>query len=749
MFSIGPNLSDQYFGLADEVNALAAYSAIAPNIQSTNALATWKTDQVGPLSEHNLLKNNVVLLDDAGNMEGLSSSKYVPKATQTDQNMLYINSSNNHLWRGGLDLETVSGGDVIAPPIQTSTALPTWGAPNTLTNSTVLLDASANITGVGTLKLLDKTAITDPNTLWINQLDGHLYRGPTDLESYPGDVTTTIPIGTAVDGNIIASSGSTGAYIKEAPISTNNGDLALLTPGSKLKMYDNNSSTVLPILYTDGLSTVTGFGNCFNSPVSPNEAVIFGSQNDLSGKLETSVCIGNSNFGSLTGPSFDNVVAGEYCCTSLLSGGANIAAGYGVLPLLTSGSSNISIGSGSGPTLVNGSSNIYIGDQTGLATESDTTRIGNNSTSRTYIKGVHSQTVNNKAKLTGITSSGVLEDSNIFFDSSTDNLHITSSNVPAQNVGVTANVLAGTSVLSVASTANNNIMCGRNLCTTTTTGCNNNVMLGSGSCVGPTASFQNNVCVGTTCMVLNGAINLSSNVILGNSCLQNANGASGNIIIGNGSGNGITANINNIIISGTGTAGRDNSIEIGTSGTHTSCYLQGITPNPLSNKKIVVTDTTTGQLGYEDPMHMAVAETYYESYVSPYVLPLIVNVPSELAFTQTLVTNMPMDFDATVNGRLKWTNATTSMFHCAFSMSATLAAGSNQDCAFYVALNGVKVPGSEIRRRLQSTTVNEMIVFHKVVTVAQNQYISLFATNLTGSNGISFNNVNMVMMGVH
>ena len=821
MFSIGPNLSEQYFGLADEVNALAKYSAVAPNIQSTNALATWATDQVGPTSDHNLLKNNVVLLDDQGNMEGLSSSKYIPKPAQSDPDTVYINQANGHLYRGTSDLEALGSGNVIAPLVQTTTALPTWSAsantltnstvlldntgnitqasslkmipktsvsdpdtvyinssnnhlyrgttdleltgtgdvlappvtsstaistwsstPKTLNNSTVLLDASANITGVGTLKMLNKTGITDPNTLWINQLDGHLYRGATDVEADAGDVMTTIPLGTANDGYIIASSGTTGAYIKEAAINTTGGDLAILTPAKKIKMYDSNTSTVLPVLYSDGLSTNVGFSNGSN----PNENTNVGQSNDTNNLLQGSVCIGNGNCTSLSVPSGDNVSCGHYNLGSLTSGNQNTCIGIGCYPNLTVGDQNIAVGTNAGQSLVTGTGVIYIGDSTGLASESFTTRIGYDATARTYIKGVYNQTVNNKAKITGITSSGVLEDANLFFDSSANSLCLTSSNVPAQNVGVLSNTIYGSSVLSVATTGTNNALYGRSLCTTCTTSCSNNTIYGNGSVVGPTSGIQNNTIVGSSCVLLNGATNISNTVVIGNGSAQNINGAVGCIIIGNASGNGMTSNANNIIIGGPGTAGRNNSIEIGISGTHSSLYLQGATASTLSNKKTMVMNSTTGQVGYEAPLCMCGMELSFENFASPYTRTLSIGTPTELQFTGTNLSNDPTNFDVTTPYRIKWLGATTTYFHCAFSMSGLLASGTNTDVEFTVCVNGVKVTNSAIRRRFASTTEWQMVTFHKVVQLAQNQYMSIFANNLSGSNSVNFGNINMVAL---
>ncbi len=743
MFSVGSNLTSSYFGLQDEVNALAQTAAIAPFIQTANALATWKTSEVGPLSEKNLLKNNTVYLDDQGNMTDLSSLKLIPKDPLVDGETIYLNNLTGHLMRGSVDLEAVSGGNVIAPLSQTTTAIPTWGAANTLTNSTVLLDNSANITGVGTLELINKTGITDPNTLWINALDGHLYRGTEDVEAVAGDVTTTMPLGTANDGYVIVSSGTTGAYIKEAAIDTTGGDLAILTPAKKLKMYDNNSLSVLPILYTDGTSTVAGFGNCFNSPVSPNEAVIFGRDNDVSGKIETSVCIGNNNFGSLTSASGDNTVIGHYCLSSLVTGQTNIAIGYSVLPLLSSGEGNIFIGPAAGQQLTQGVNNIMIGEQTGLSIESYTTRIGYDNTTRVVVKGVHSQTPNNKAKIAGITSSGVLEDSGIFFDTSPGNLSLTQTNVIAQAVGVANTVNFGLNQLLVSTDASANTLFGNGQLTHTTTGCNSNNVFGTNSLIGCTSGVSNNVVYGSNCVIQFGASNISNNVILGNSSCQSLNGGVGNIVVGNSVGNAMTDNTNNILIGSQGVASEDNVVRVGTSGVHSTCFLQGVTATALSNRQTMGINTATGQLGYFPNQCTCVAELAFANYVTPYQRTTVALTPQELAFTGTSTTNDAGDFSFATPGRIVWLGANGMMFKGTFSMSCTLATGTNVNVDFFIAINGTPVPNSAFRRRLNSTVEWNVLSFSKMFTLNTGQYVSIFVTNVSGNETLNFGNINL------
>ena len=728
-----------YFN-GSEVASGSSGDVLAPISTTPTALPTW---DVAPKT----LTDSSVLLDPLGNMTGLSSSSYVPKATQTDPNQVYINDSNNHLWRGGIDLELTGTGDVIAPVSQTSTAIPTWSASaNTLTNSTVLLDTSANISQIGTLKMLDKNGITDPNTLWINQLDGHLYRGSEDTEPDPNTVITTITPGSATDGRVLVSSGTTGAYLKEANIDASGGDLAIRGDGKVLKMYDNSSGNIYPVLVINGNSLSVGVGNSQNATLNPNEAVLIGRDNDVGGKLEASVCVGTFNFGGLTGPSLDNVVVGDYNLTSQLTGGSNTIVGNSCLSQLANGSSNFAFGTGSGNDLITGSGNLYLGDMAGLSVESDTTRIGNTTTSRTYIKGVHNQTVNNKAKVVGVTSSGVLEDAGIFFDSTTSNLCLTSLNLPAQNVGVNGNVALGLNLLTVATTGTSNVLVGNGILTSATTNANQNVVVGVNSLIGATSNIGNNVVIGQSSCTQIGATNLGNNVVLGNGSAQTFNGASSNIVIGTGIGNSMTSNSNNIVIGSQGVAAENNSIRVGTLGSHTSCFVQGLTSGVLSNRKTVGSNIATGQLGYFDNMCVCLAELAFENFTVPYARTLASGVAAELAFTGTSFTNDAGDFNFATAGRIQWLNSLTMAFNVTCSLTCVLNSGVNRDIEVYFAINGTKVPNSAQRFRLLNATDYRMLSFSKTMTLTTNQYVSVFMTNLTGNETVNIGSICLIAM---
>lgn len=124
------------------------------------------------------------------------------------------------------------------------------------------------------------------------------------------------------------------------------------------------------------------------------------------------------------------------------------------------------------------------------------------------------------------------------------------------------------------------------------------------TCVGYQVSYQPTT-IGTLNVIM-GANSLFSNTIYGDSNVViganagESNGTVGdsNIIIGAGSGTQLSAsNSNNIEIGTVGNVADSGAIRVGTSGTHTSCYVQGIASVAVSNTEMVTIDTTTGQLG--------------------------------------------------------------------------------------------------------------------------------------------------------
>ncbi len=90
----------------------------------------------------------------------------------------------------------------------------------------------------------------------------------------------------------------------------------------------------------------------------------------------------------------------------------------------------------------------------------------------------------------------------------------------------------------------------------------------------------------------------TNNTALGYNALNGCTTGSNNIAIGSGAGTLLTTGSGNIYISNSGgTASESNSIRIGTSGTQSTCFIQGIRGVSLALSGLAVVIDTNGQLG--------------------------------------------------------------------------------------------------------------------------------------------------------
>lgn len=111
-----------YFGnnevIESQIAQLQLTSAIAPNVQTQDHIATWATSATGPSSDHNLLVNNPVILDTSGNLKSVHSESFTAVASDPNTGSLWLNTSNNHLYHGAVDLEA-TGGNVVSIAVST------------------------------------------------------------------------------------------------------------------------------------------------------------------------------------------------------------------------------------------------------------------------------------------------------------------------------------------------------------------------------------------------------------------------------------------------------------------------------------------------------------------------------------------------------------------------------------------------------------------------------------------------------
>lgn len=137
-----------------------------------------------------------------------------------------------------------------------------------------------------------------------------------------------------------------------------------------------------------------------------------------------------------------------------------------------------------------------------------------------------------------------------------------------------------------------NVFLGSGAGTTTVSGANNS---GQGRLVlASVAAGDSNCGLGSTC--LTNVTSGSRNVAMGVVSLQNLVSGNNNTAVGYASGQNCTTNdSNNIYLSNAGTAGDNAKIAIGTNGTHTTCFIQGISGVTVTGTAVLC--STAGQLG--------------------------------------------------------------------------------------------------------------------------------------------------------
>lgn len=169
------------------------------------------------------------------------------------------------------------------------------------------------------------------------------------------------------------------------------------------------------------------------------------------------------------------------------------------------------------------------------------------------------------------------------------------------------NTAIGYQALNINTIGHNNIAIGFGTLAFNVSGSNNSAIgtqsLQNNTATGNTgvgflALFSNtsgasNTAIGTSALTSN--VGGADNTACGVSALASCSSGSTNIGLGYSAGSNITTTSNNIEIGNTGITGDSGVIRIGTSGTHTTCYVQGIDGVTVTGSAVLC--SSTGQLG--------------------------------------------------------------------------------------------------------------------------------------------------------
>lgn len=178
------------------------------------------------------------------------------------------------------------------------------------------------------------------------------------------------------------------------------------------------------------------------------------------------------------------------------------------------------------------------------------------------------------------------------------------------------------------------------------------------------------------------------------------------------------------------------TIRLGTQGTQTACLVAGIYDSSLSIQvSNPVRVDSFGKL-FSTPINERglMGQIAYENAATTGI-PMTINVPSEIN-PGTTITNI-YGFASPANGRIKYTLTSTRTCKVSFWLSLKLNSGANQTVLIQMAKNGVAIPSAGLKILIANATDYQTITFNSIVSLATDDYISVFATNQTASNNIA------------
>lgn len=208
--------------IEDEINQLRLTSAVAGFIQEENHAIVFATSDVGPGSDHNLILNTPVIIDrDTGDISNVKSLSFQGgQVSPPVPGSMWLNSSNNHIYHGGVDLEA-TGGDVTGPMSSIIGEISIFGdiSGDFIDGSGVIIN-NKNMGNLNSLSFDSNVSEPVPDSLWLNSGNNHLYHGTTDLEGFGnGDVIGPM---TSADNELTRFSGLTGKIIKGSSVLLDN-----------------------------------------------------------------------------------------------------------------------------------------------------------------------------------------------------------------------------------------------------------------------------------------------------------------------------------------------------------------------------------------------------------------------------------------------------------------------------------------------------------------------------------------------
>lgn len=386
--------------------------------------------------------------------------------------------------------------------------------------------------------------------------EGFVSANPSSLCHDPvsGDIYAKITgSGNTGWSNINSSSGDV-----VGPASSADNDIAVFDGLTGKIIKDTGISSIAPT-FTGDVSTLSKFGAPFDT--GAGEGYYFSDGTPALreiGIARANYFFGNSGNSSMSG--IANTGGGQAALVSLTSGIQNTGMGNGALAILSSGGGNSAYGYFSLFNQVTGSLNSGLG-------------------------WASLQGTGNFSYCTAVGAQALLSNAG-------DNNTAVGRQALTSNTTGTENTSVGVSSLSGVTTGVRNIGLGSGAGAGITTG-TNNIAIGYLACR-DTGSSSHNIGIGFVTLA---NCTGSNNVAIGYQSLANIVAGTGNIAAGYNAGSSLTTtDSNNILIGNSGSSGDNSKILIGQNGTHTTCFIQGISGVTVPASTAVLIDAN-GQMG--------------------------------------------------------------------------------------------------------------------------------------------------------
>lgn len=177
----------------------------------------------------------------------------------------------------------------------------------------------------------------------------------------------------------------------------------------------------------------------------------------------------------------------------------------------------------------------------------------------------------------------------------------------------------------------------------------------------------------------------------------------------------------------------------------------------LDELKTILADNATRDISEQDMRDQTVSLAMQHGQLSVAGNAVATTIPDNTDFHEVDVTGAILssvssilgtdDFDEPANGRLRYVGDETRMFHIVCTISFT-AANNNQEIHMRLAKSGSVSAKAEIRRKVATGADVGSTAIHWLTTLETDEYISLFAKNITAANDITIVSFNLHAMGM-